>query len=89
MSLIGNLMREITKTAANVGEALVNGVADVAEVVTGPNQVTEAVRDTGVKVVHGTRAISDAVVEMGEQMLGVRRSEPYDGPQHGHHAENA
>ena len=75
MSLVGNLMREITKAAANVGEALVNGAADVAEVVTGPNRVTEAVRDTGIKVVHGVRAISDAMVDMGEELLGVRKEQ--------------
>lgn len=72
MSLIGNLLREVTKTAANVGEALVHGVADITEVVTGPNELTEAVRDAGVQIVHGAKAISDAVVNMGEEMITGR-----------------
>lgn len=86
MSLIGNLIREITKAATNVGEAIVNGTADVAEVITGPNRFTAAVRDTGVKVLQGAKAITDALVDMGEDVLRVRRweqgtrSAAQDGP---------
>lgn len=78
MSLLGNLVREITKTAASVGEVMVNGVADITEVVTGPNQVTGAVRETGVKVIHGAKSITDAVVDMGEEMLGVDNRQAYE-----------
>ncbi|NLN28586.1 MAG: hypothetical protein GX161_10225, partial [Firmicutes bacterium] len=30
---------------------------------------------TGIKVVHGVRAISDAMVDMGEELLGVRKEQ--------------
>lgn len=89
MSLLGNLMREISKAAANVGEAMVHGAADVTEVVTGPNRVTEAVRDTGVKVIQGVRAISDAVVDMGEEVFGVAKEPSRTAEQHTPHAEGA
>lgn len=83
VSLIGNLLREMSKAATSVGEAIVNGTADVAEVITGPNQVTTAARETGVKVLHGAKSITDALVDMGEKIItgrSFRRMESEPSP---------
>lgn len=83
MSLIGNIVRELTKTVSNVGEAVINGATDVTETVTGRNSLTQAVRETGVGVVLGAKAVTDAVVDLGEDILGIgakKQAGPQDEP---------
>lgn len=75
MSLLGNLVRELTKTASNVSEALIHGATDITEVVTGSNQLTKSVRETGVGVVRGVKSLSDKIVDAGEEIIGINAEE--------------
>lgn len=66
MSLMGDVLKKMTSAAAELGEAVVDGLGDLAESLTGKNAITKAARAAGRTFVRGTKEIADATIDVGE-----------------------
>lgn len=66
MSLLGDVLKNITAAAAEFGQTVVDGIGDVAESVTGENEITKAARAAGTTLVRGAKEVADAAIDVGE-----------------------
>lgn len=69
MTLLGDMLRRISQSAAELGQAVVDGVTDATESLTGKNAVTKAARNIGGACVHGARKVVDSAIDLGEAIL--------------------
>ncbi|MBO2521831.1 MAG: hypothetical protein LOD85_04295 [Clostridia bacterium] len=69
MSLLGDVLKKMTSAAAELGDAVVNGLGDLAESVTGENAITRAARHAGNTAVRGMKEIADAAIDVGEAII--------------------
>lgn len=69
MTVLGDILKRISGSGAELGQALVDGVTDLAERLTGKNAVTEAAREFGGACVDGARKVVDSAIDIGEAIL--------------------
>ena len=69
MTLLGDVLKKVTAAAAELGEAVVDGLGDLTESITGENQVTKAARTAGMTLVRGAKDVADATIDVGEAMF--------------------
>lgn len=66
---MGDVLKKLTSAAAELGEAIVDGLGDLAESVTGENAITKAARAAGMTFVTGSKEMADAVIDVGEAIF--------------------
>ncbi|HEX6971948.1 MAG TPA: hypothetical protein VF234_06995 [Limnochordia bacterium] len=69
IDVIDRILKSVTKTVADIGDAVINGVTDVVEAVTGENPVTGTVRRTGHEIVRGAQELADGLVDLGKRIV--------------------
>lgn len=67
--MFGNLIKQVTKVAADISSGVINGTTDVTEAFTGKNAVTRTMRRAGNGVIGETKDFIDGIVDLGESAL--------------------